>query len=109
MNLVVRTQEELRDVVEGIVRGISDGLAAARADQGVHVEAPDDLLIEGIFLLTLDAAVQEESTLTPASETTTTDANGETTVTETIVPSDRTTTRAESGGDTSSTENTYDG
>jgi hypothetical protein len=115
LTLIIRSQAEMADAVEQIVRGISDGLAAARVaagDSQAHVLPPEDLIISGTFIAELNAddvdtteitpqVISVQTDASPSASVVTTTVAGAQSSTETATPANRTTTRGEGGGDSS--------
>lgn len=122
LTLVIRSQEEMASTIEAIVRGVADGLRAARdkeTDNPTHVQLPDDLVITGVYLVEANVLNIDETQITPATEVTSTDttpatnvvttsARGAQSTTETGAPANRTTTRGEAGGDVVTEDTDYE-
>ena len=118
--LIVRDAAELETALVAIITGISGALDTAKGTgDGPQVFPPQDLKIRVRMVTTLAAATATETETTPAhtitkTETTpantvtTTDTAGATTETTIQTPPNRTTTRAESGGDEQNTDTTYE-
>lgn len=115
--LIVRNRSELAGALANITLGINDLLSASQAE-GVFIQPPEDILIEGVFLIEASAGNITTTTTTPSANTTTTDTFGNMTTTrtetrtgtnsETATPAGRTVTHNETGGDKNITEREYE-
>lgn len=118
-NLVIRTKEELANVVESMIRGINDGLSAAAEEGGVHALPPDEITFSGVFLLEANVGTEtttvstpeatDESVQTQAPAVITTEQSPSTqTTNESATPSGRTIEVANDGGDEEETTREYE-
>lgn len=118
MELVVQSKEELANIVEGIARGINDGLKAALSAGVKGVQLPERVKVSGIYLKEANAGTVTTTTATPESTDTSTQvasaavsatvqANGAQSQNETATPSGRTTRTVNRGSDTGTTERDY--
>ena len=94
LTLIVRSAAELQAAVKAIVLGVDGALEEAKSEGEVFVFPPQNLLIRGVMVTTLNAD-------TVVTDTDTVGASSETTL---QTPPNRTTTRQESGGDISETD-----
>lgn len=115
--LIVRNRTELANALANITLGIDDLVSTAQA-AGVFILPPDDIQIEGVFLIEANVGNITTTTTTPVGNTTTTDTIGAVTTTrtetrsgsnnETATPAGRTVTHNENGGDDITTEREYE-
>lgn len=115
--LIVRSRSELANALANITLGIDDLLSTAQA-AGVFIMPPDDIQIEGVFLIEANVGNITTTTTTPAANTTTTDTIGGVTTNrsetrtgsnnETATPAGRTVTHNETGGDNNVTDREYE-
>lgn len=116
--LIIRSQEELAGAVEALIRGINDGIKAA-GDAGVVAIPPDEITVEGIYLVEANVGTITTTTTTPETTETATQSVPQRVSTsvqsptsqvtaETATPSGRTTAVANAGGDEETIEREYE-
>ena len=110
LTLIVRSAAELNAAVKAIILGVDGAIAEAKAsnDGRATVHPPNDLVIRGVMITTLNVDTIEESDTQGAATITTTDTIGEAVETSAQTPPNRTTTRQEGGGDVQETDITHE-